>query len=108
MPWAARGKEPRKGSAHPPFWRRAGGELALGARPEHSSPPRGSAGGTRVFFPRGSLTEAVQMDVPLRLMLVRIGTKLPVAASDKMEDATTTATTNTTTTTISSRSHVGG
>lgn len=47
------------------------------------------------------------MDAPLCLTLVRIGTKLPAAASDKMEDATTTATTTTTTTT-SSRSHVGG
>lgn len=28
------------------------------------------------------------MDAPLRLTLVRIGTKLPAAASDKMEDAT--------------------
>ncbi|RMC07310.1 hypothetical protein DUI87_16768 [Hirundo rustica rustica] len=45
------------------------------------------------------------MDAPLRLTLVRIGTKLPAAASDKMEDATTTATTTTTTTTSSSRSH---
>lgn len=49
MPWPARGKEPRKGSAHPPFWRRAGGELAPGAWPEHSSPPRGAPG----FFSRG-------------------------------------------------------
>lgn len=86
--WPARGKEPRKGSAHPPFWRRAGGELAPGAWPEHSSPPRGTAGGTRLIFPRGSQTEAVRMDAPLRLTLVRIGTKLPAVASDKMEDAT--------------------
>lgn len=49
--------------------------------------------GTRLLFPRGSRMEALQMDAPLRLTLVRIGTKLPAAASDKMEDATTTATT---------------
>lgn len=44
------------------------------------------------------------MDAPLRLMLVPIGTKLPAAASDKMEDVTTSATTTSTTT----RSHGGG
>lgn len=63
-------KEPRKGSAHPPFWRRAGRELAPGAWPEHSSPPRGTAEGTQLLFPRGSRTEALQMDAPLRLTLV--------------------------------------
>lgn len=100
---ASAGKGPAQG-------KRASSILAKGGRRVGSRRLAGALvptlRGTRLFFPRGSRTEALQMDAPLRLTLVRIGTKLSAAASDKMEDATTTATTTTTTTT-SSRSHVG-
>lgn len=45
--------------------------------------------GHPALLPAGSRAEAPQMDAPLRLTVVRIGPKLPAAASDKMEDATT-------------------
>ena len=83
--------------------------LALGARPLSPAgavlPTPRHCRGHPAPLPAGSRAEALQMDAPLRLTLVRIGPKLPAAASDKMEDATTATTT---TTSNSSRSHVGG